>query len=144
MPDTDQARRKRLAALGAKREIPTPEGEARMSAVILEVAEPLLKQHGKTAERAKAVLMLVVAGWNKALFPLDKQPVVEKEIVDLLVPEDGSAEAIGVAVDIMDTAGDRREKLFPDLRKIIVDHEVEISGGRLTLNVTSAPVPDID
>jgi hypothetical protein len=144
MPSKDQERWKRLAALGAKREIPTPEGEARMSAVILEVAEPLLKQHGKTPERAKAVIMLVVAGWNKALFPPDKQPVVEKEIVDHLVPEDGSAEAIGVAVDIMDTAADRREKLFPDLRKIIVDYEVEITGGRLTLNVTSAPIPDLD
>ena len=33
--------------------VPTPEGEARMSAIILEVAEPLLKQYGKTAERAK-------------------------------------------------------------------------------------------
>ena len=33
---------------GVKREIPTPEGEARMSAVILQLAEPLLKQHGKT------------------------------------------------------------------------------------------------
>ena len=48
--------------------------------------------------------------------------------------------AIGVAVDIMDMAADCREKLFPDLRKIIVDHEVEIAGGRLTLNVTSAPI----
>ena len=144
MPSKDQERWKRLAALGAKREIPTPEGEARMSAVVLEVAEPMLKQHGKTAERAKAVIMLVVAGWNKALFPPDKQPVVEKEIIDLLVPEDGSAEAIGVAVQIMDTAADRRKKLFPDLRKIIVDYEVEIAGGRLTLNVTSAPIPALD
>ena len=143
MPSEDQERWKRLAALGAKREIPTPEGEARMSAVLLEVAEPMLKQHGKTPERAKAVIMLVIAGWNKALFPPDKQPVVEKEIIGLLVPEDGSAEAVGVAVDIMDTAADRREKLFPDLRKIIVDHEVNISGGRLTLNVTSAPVPHV-
>ena len=140
MPSKDQERRERLAALGAKREIPTPEGEARMSAVILEMAEPFLKQYGKTPERAKTVLMLVIAGWNKALLPTDKQPALEKEIIDILVPEDGSAEAIGVAIDIMDTAGDRREKLFPDLRKIIVDHEVEISGGRLTLNVTSAPV----
>jgi len=138
----DQKRRERLAALGAKREIPTPEDEARMSAVILEVAEPLLKRHGKTPERAKAVIMLVVAGWNKALLPPDKQPALEKEIIDHLVPEDGSAEAIAVAVDIMDTAADHREKLFPDLRKIIVDHEVEIAGGRLTLNVTSAPIPD--
>ena len=33
--------------------VPTPEGKARMPAIILEVAEPLLKQYGKTAERAK-------------------------------------------------------------------------------------------
>ena len=90
MSSEDQKRRERLAALGAKREIPTPEGEARMSAVILEVAEPLLKRHGKTPERAKAVIMLVVAGWNKALLPPDKQPALEKEIIDHLVPEDGS------------------------------------------------------
>ena len=41
--------------MGAKSEIPTPEGEAKMSAVILQVAEPLLKQHGETAERAEAI-----------------------------------------------------------------------------------------
>ena len=55
--------------------------------------------------------MLVVAGWNKSLFPPDKQPVVEKE--------------------------------SPDLREITVDYEVKIAGGHLTLNVTSAPVPDV-
>ena len=143
MPSKAEERWKRLAALGAKHEIPTPEGEARMSAVILEVAGPMLRQHGKTAERAKAVIMLVVAGWNKALLPPDKQPTLEKEIIDLLVPEDGSGAAIGVAVDIMDRAADRREKLFPEIRKIIVDYEVEIGDGRLTLNVTSAPVPEV-
>ena len=53
------------------------------------------------------------------------------------------APAIAVAVDIMDRAADRREKLFPEIRKIIVDYEVEIGDGRLTLNVTSAPVPEV-
>ncbi len=144
MPSKAEERWDRLAALGAKREIPTPEGEAKMSAVVLEVAEPMLKQHGKTPERAEAVIMLVVAGWNKALLPPDKQPPIEKEIIDRLVPADGSAEAVGVAVHIMDTAAERRENLFPDLRKIIVDYKVEIAGGRLTLNVTSAPIPDLD
>ena len=114
-----------------------------MSAVILEVAEPFLKQHGKTPGRAKTVLMLVIAGWNKAFLPTDKRPALEKEIIDILVPEDGSAEAIGVAVQIMDAAAARRDKLFPDLRKIIVDYEVEISGDSLNLNITSAPVPDV-
>jgi hypothetical protein len=85
MSSKDTERWNRLAALGAKREIPTPEGEPRMSAVVLEVAEPFLKRHGKTPERAEAVIMLVVAGWNKALLPPDKQPALEKEIIDHLV-----------------------------------------------------------
>ncbi len=43
----------------------------------------------------------------------------------------------------------RSEKLVlltngvPDLRKIVVDYQVEIGGGRLTLNVSSAPIPDL-
>jgi len=143
MPSKAEERWKRLAALGAKREIPTPEGEAMMSAIILEVAEPMLKQHGKTPERAKTIIMLVIHGWNKSLLPPDKQSAIEKEILDQLVPNHGSGEAMGVAVHIMDTAAERRENLFPDLRKVIVDHEVEIADGRLTLNVTSAPVPEI-
>ncbi|MCY2987048.1 MAG: hypothetical protein NTY19_04170 [Planctomycetota bacterium] len=142
MASKTENRWKRLAALGAKGEIPTPEGEARMSAVILRVAEPLLKQYGETPERVKSVIMLVVFGWNKSLFPADKQPVVEKEILDHLVWDEGSEDAIGVAIDIMDTAADRRKSLFPDLRRVIVDHEVEIVGGNMTLNVTSAPVPN--
>jgi hypothetical protein len=139
----DTERWKRLAALGAKAEIPTPEDEAKMSAVILQLAEPLMKQHGKNAERAQAIIMLTIAGWNKSMFPPDKQPLIEKDLIDAFVPKDGSAEAVGVAVEVMDIIAERRQKLFPDLRKIIVDHEVEISGGRLTLNVTSSPIPDL-
>ena len=114
-----------------------------MSAVILQLAEPIVKQHGKTEERAKAILMLTIAGWNKSMFPPDKQPIVEKELIDHFVPKDGSAEAVGTAISIMDLVAEKRQKLFPNLRKIIVDYEVEIAGGRLTLNVTSALIPDL-
>jgi len=134
----------RLAALGAKSEIPTPEGEAKMSAVIVQLAEPLLKQHGKTAMRAEAIISLTVAGWHKSMFPPDTQPIIEKDLIDCFVPKDGSAEAIGVAIHIVDIVVGRREKLFPDLRKIIVDYELDISDGHLTLNVTSAPIPNLD
>ena len=78
MPIKDKERWERLAALGAKSEIETPEGEAKMSAVY-----------------------------------------------------------------VMDVIADRREKLFPSLRKIIMDYDVEISEGRLTMNVTSAPIPKL-
>lgn len=143
MPNRDEERLERLAALGVKREMPTPEGEAKMSAVVLQLAEPLMKQHGTTVERAEAVLMLTIAGWNKSMFPPDKQPLIEKDLIDAFVPKDGSAEAVGVAVEVMDFIAERRQNLFPDLRKIIVDHQVEIGDGRLTLNVSSAPIPDL-
>jgi len=139
----DKERWERLAALGAKIEIPTSEGEAKMSAVILQLAEPLIRKHGKTAERAEAIIMLTIAGWNKSMFPSDEQPIVEKDLIDCFVPKDGSAEAVGVAIEVMDVVAERREKLFPDFQKIIVDYEVGIGGGRLTLNVTSAPIPDL-
>ena len=143
MPNKDETRWERLAALGVNRELPTPECEAKMSAVILQLAEPLMKQHGTTAERAEALLMLTIAGWNKSMFPPDKQPLVEKDLINAFVPKDGSAEAVAVAVEVMDIVAEQRQKLFPDLRKIIVDYDVEIGGGRLTLNVSSAPIPDL-
>ena len=143
MSSKDQERWERLAALGVKSEIPTPEGEARMSAVILQLAEPLLKQHGKTPQRAEAIIMLTIGGWNKSMFPPDKQPLIEKDLIDAFVPREGDAEDVGVAVQIMDLVLERRQKLFPDLRKIIVDYECSISGGRLTLEVRSAPIPDL-
>jgi hypothetical protein len=144
MSNKAKERWKRLEALGAKSEIPTPEGEAKMSAVITQLAEPLLKQHGTNAQRAETIVSLTVAAWNKSMFPSDKQPFIEKELIDCFVPKDGNAEDIGIAIDVMDMIAERREELFPNLRKVIVDYEVDISGGRLNLNVTSAPVPDID
>ncbi len=143
MSTKDEERWKRLETLGAKGEIPTPEGEARMSAVIMELAEPMMKQHGRTPQRAESIVMLTIAGWNKSMFPPEKQPLIEKDLIDAFVPKDGSAEAVAVAMEVMDMMAERREKLFPDIHKIIVDYEVEIGGGRLTLNVTSAPVPDL-
>ena len=142
MSSEAEERWKRLAALGAKGEIPTPEGEAKMSAVILQVAEPLVTKYAKTPEQAKTVIMLVIDGWNQSLFPPDKQAVVEKEILARIVSKGGHAETVGMVVDIMNTAAKRRRKLFPDLRRIVVDYKVTISGDSFNLNVSSAPVPD--
>ena len=144
MPIKDEQRWKRLAALGTKSEIPTPEGEAKMSAVILQLADPLIKKYGNTAKRAESIIMLTIAGWNKSMFPPNKRSIVEKDLIDCFVPKDGSAEAIGVVVEVMDLVAERREKLFPDLQKVIVDYEVEIAGGRLTLNVSSARIPNLE
>ena len=133
----------RLAALGVQSEIPTPDGEAKMSAVILQLAEPLLERHGTTAKRAQTIISLAVAGWNKSIFPADKQPAFEKDLIDCFVPKGGEAETVVVAVEVMDFIADRHNKLCPNLQKIIVDYEVTFSGDSLTLNVSSAPIPGL-
>ena len=69
--------------------------------------------------------------------------MIEKELIDCFVPKDGSAVAVAVAGEIIDVVTERRKKLYPDLQKVIVDYETKFTGGRLTLNVTSAPIPDL-
>ncbi|HUY34870.1 MAG TPA: DUF1549 domain-containing protein [Pirellulales bacterium] len=143
MPVMDDERWKRLSAMGVEREIETPEGDPRMSAVILKLADPLLKRRGTTDAQAKAIIGLCIAGWNKSQLPPDIQPAAEKDLIDAFVPKDGSAEAVGVVVEIVDLVGDRREKLFPNLHKLILDFDLKISDGSLTLNISSAPIPDL-
>jgi hypothetical protein len=143
MATKDEERWERLAALGFKREMPTPEGQAKMSAVIMQLAEPLIRQHAETVERAKAIISLTIAAWNKSMFPPEKQPLAEKELIDHFVPKDGPAEVVGLLVHIMETVADRQKELFPDLRKAIVDYKIEVSGDTLNLNVSSAPLPNL-
>jgi hypothetical protein len=138
---------KRLEALGIKREsvkrdIPTPDGEPRMSAVLLKLADPLIHRPGTTARQAETIIALTVAAWNKCLLPAGSQPALEKEIVDAFVPPDGYAEDVGAVVEVMELIAERRTRLFPDIRKLVVDYELSFPPGNLTLNVTSAPIPN--
>ena len=132
----DEERWKRLEALGAKREVPTPEGEHKMSAVILQLAEPLMEKHGNTPEQAHSIIMMTIAGWNKSMFPPEHQTIIEKDLIDAFVPKDGLATDVGTVIDLLDLVVERRKQLFPDVQKIIVDYKLEIGDGRLTLNVT--------
>ena len=112
-----------------------------MSAVILTLAEPLLKQYGTDARRAESVIVLAIAAWNKAMLSAETQPGFEKDVIDIAVPLDGSAELVGVAVEVMDLIEERRKNLFPDLRVVIANYDFQVSQGRLTLNVGSATIP---
>lgn len=63
-----------------------------MSAVILKLAEPLMKKHASNPERASVIIMVTIAAWNKSMFPEEKQPMIEKDLIDCFVPKDGSAQ----------------------------------------------------
>ena len=119
------------------------DGELKMSAVILTLAEPLLKKEGMNAERQQAIIALTVAAWNKAMLPLEKQAPIETEIINHLVPHDGSAESAAVVIEIMDAVDERRRELFPNLRAVVANYDFRVSESGMTLNIGSAPIRSV-
>ena len=76
------------------------------------------------------------------MLPPEEQPRIEKDLIEAFVPKERMGEDIGVTLHIKELIGERREELFPELRKIVVDYEVVIADGRLTLSTTSATLPN--
>ena len=130
----------RLAALGVTNVIPTPGDEAKMSAVILELADPLLDEDSTDAEYVESIVLLTILTWNKAMFSADSQDGIEKEILDALVPPDGDAELLAEIIQTMDLIEERRKRLFPDLHRIVCNYDLQVSEGKIALNIASAPL----
>ena len=112
-------------------------GDPKMSEIILELADPLLDGDVSNPKEVDFIVQLTIVAWNKAMFPADRQAAMEKEIIDTLVPPDGDAEKVGTIIQAMEIVEDRRRKLFPNLRRFVVDYDLRVSEGRVVLNVLS-------
>jgi hypothetical protein len=113
-----------------------------MSEVILDLADPLLDGDVSNAKEVDFIVQLTIASWNKAMFSADRQPALEKDIIDTLVPPDGDAELVGAIVEAMEIIEDRRKKLFPHLRRYVLDYDLQVSDGRVALNIVSQAMSD--
>ena len=107
------------------------------SEIILELADPLLDGDVSNPKEVDFIVQLTIAAWNKAMFSSDRQAAMEKEIIDTLVPPDGDAEQVGTIIQAMEIVDDRRKRLFPNLRRFVVDYDLQVSEGRVALNVLS-------
>lgn len=112
-------------------------GEPKMSEVILDLADPLLDGDVANPKEVDFIVQLTIAAWNKAMFPADRQAAMEKDIIDTLVPPDGDAEQVGTIIQALDIVEERRKKLFPNLRRYVVNYDLHVSEGRVALNVVS-------
>jgi len=61
-------------------------------------------------------------------------------MMDTLLPPDDKAETVGSIIYRSDLIAERQKKYFPDIKKIIVDYELIILDGNITLNISSAPI----
>ena len=117
----------------------SPDG-LKMSAVILKLAEPLLKKYGDDDKRIETIISLTIAEWNRLLLPEDLQENFQDEVFDTLSPPGDDAATVGSLLYISDLIAERKKKYFPDLKKVIIDQELFVSNGNITLNIASAPI----
>ena len=112
----------------------------KMSAVILKLAEPLLKEFGDDDKRIETIISLTIIEWNNLMFPEDMREKFQDEMIDTLSPPGDEAETVGSLLYISDMIAKRQKKYFPDLKKMIIDYELIVSDGDITLNISSAPM----
>ena len=122
-------------------------GELKMSAVILELVDPLIEKHGNTDKRIKTIISIAIIVWNISVIPQKEPQLLHEqlynEVIDRLAPEGGTFEDIKVLKYLIYTVLERKKKYFPDIKKMIIDYELSISDGSINLNVVSSPIkPD--
>ena len=112
----------------------------KMSEVILKLAEPLLKEYGDDDKRIETIISLTIIEWNNLMFPEDMREKFQDKMIDTLSPPGDDAETVGSILYISDLIAKRQKKYFPDLKRLIVDYELILSDGDISLNISSAPI----
>ena len=110
----------------------------KMSAVILDLADFLLEM-AHTKERQKAAITITCIAWNIAVAGMEKaQKLFDAyfETIDDPIHQQDT-------LDIIETIIERKQLLYPDINRFILDYEVAGTQNNLHLNVVST-VPDED
>jgi hypothetical protein len=135
----NKQRHRRLAA--ERRRAAMSGGEPKMSAVILELAEPLLKRYGDTPSLSHNIIALTIAAWNKAVLPADMQEGFDEKVLQALGPIGNSRDGREVIAYTMNLIAERTKQYYPNLRKYIVSFDIDVLEGKTSLNVASAALP---
>lgn len=117
-----------------------PAGDIKMSAVILWIAEPLIRTCARNEIQIKSTITLAVIVWNISMMPEDEQEDFQNKIIEHMFPTGGNAEDIASFVYMIDLLLERKKVYFPDIQKVIVEHQITIAGDDIHLDVMSAPV----
>ena len=117
----------------------SPDG-VKISAVILKLAEPLLKKYGDIDKRIKTIISLTIFEWNRLMLPEGERENFQDQMFDTILPPGDDADMVGSILYINQLIAERQKKYFPDIKKVIVDYELIVSDGNITLNISSAPI----
>jgi len=94
-----------------------------MSEVIEELAEPLLET-AESHDDEQSILRMAILSWNLALFPETKR---EEEIEELVLRLCGDDEFMAATIELtLRLLVERKQELFPDIDRVIVDYEMDV------------------
>lgn len=110
----------------------------KMSAVILDLADFLLEM-AHTKERQKAAIAITCIAWNIAVAGMKKAQKLFDAYLETIDDPIHQQDTL----DIIETIIERKQLLYPEINRFILDYEVVGTKYNLHLNVVST-VPDED
>jgi hypothetical protein len=111
--------------------------QEKMSDIIFQFAQPLLKDANSIKEE-KGAISLAITGWNLALLPKNLQADHIKEITQNLNSSAGSDSFSDDAPKIFKFLIARKKSLFPKINRLVLDFELLETPNGLHLNVVSS------
>jgi hypothetical protein len=115
-----------------------PSGTAKMSEVLEEFVDPYLA-FAETRKQRQKLFEIAVLAWNLALISKDeRQQMLDKAIEEGITQNDPLARQN--TREILTEMIERKERLFPDNQRCIVEFQLQDAGENFRLLVASTPV----
>lgn len=130
-----QARLIRKMRASGKKVSVTPKGIEKMSEVIGDFAEPLLRDCKSNDDIKKSIQFAVVV-WNLTMLPEDEQDKIIQNLVKTLSTP-GDIDQINQAKLFINSFINRKKELFPHIQRAITDYQFSGAGSNLRLNIVS-------
>lgn len=106
----------------------------KISEAIIRIAEPLIRKYPKR-ERVVVIIDLAIFSWNVSLASEVDREEIEKKVTDKM-PDIFDATNIASIIEQTDILIERKKKLYPDIRYLIVNRNITINdNGKITLDV---------
>ncbi|MFH1673183.1 MAG: hypothetical protein ABIF87_07140 [Pseudomonadota bacterium] len=121
--------------LAGRKVIIEPQGAEKMSEVLQDFAAPLLNECDDD-ESVKKALAVAIIVWNLSLLPEKDRAEAIENLSSELAPSDNAADT-ALTTHYIEMMMERRQKLFPDNKRTIMNYQFSGSGKNLRLDVAS-------
>jgi hypothetical protein len=108
---------------GKLKMVTTSDNMVKISTALKDLIEPY-EVHGFFCEAMNQLLQIGVLAWNLSITPAKGKKAMRKKVMAFMV-DIVTAKGVDKAADFLDTLLQRKEELFPDDKRFIMDFQLE-------------------